>query len=84
MAEHESAVYDFLNELRMTQAVSDPIYERAVAAFGETGVVDLIALAGYYGTLAMILNVARTPLPPGKAPLLPALRAKKGRRSIGR
>jgi 4-carboxymuconolactone decarboxylase len=70
MAADEAIVYDFLRELNETQAVSDPTYARALAAFGEAGVVDLTALAGYYTTLAMILNVARTPLPPGKRPSL--------------
>jgi len=73
MADDEAVVYDFLRELHETQVVSDAAYARALAAFGETGVVDLTALAGYYATLAMILNVARTPLPPGKRPSLRAL-----------
>ena len=71
MAADEAIVHDYLRELHETQAVSDSTYARAVAAFGERGVVDLTALAGYYTTLAMILNVARTPLPPGKPPVLP-------------
>jgi hypothetical protein len=33
-------------------------------------VVDLIAIAGYYGMLAMVLNVARTALPGGRPPPL--------------
>jgi 4-carboxymuconolactone decarboxylase len=79
MADDEAVVYDFLRELHETQAVSDPAYARALAAFGETGVVDLTTLAGYYATLAMILNVARTPLPPGKLPALPPLRTPRRR-----
>jgi 4-carboxymuconolactone decarboxylase len=75
MPNDEAIVYDFLDELHDTQAVSDPTYARALAAFGEQGVVDLIAVAGYYTTLAMILNVARTPLPPGKRASLRPLRA---------
>jgi 4-carboxymuconolactone decarboxylase len=66
MAADEAIVYDYLRELHATQAVSDAIYARAVATFGEPGVVDLTAVAGYYATLAMILNVARTPVPPGE------------------
>jgi len=79
MADDEAVVYDFLRELHETQAVSDPAYARALAAFGETGVVDLTTLAGYYATLAMILNVARTPLPPGKRAALRPLRASRRR-----
>ena len=66
MAPDEATVFDYLRELHATQAVTDRTYGRAVAAFGEPGVVDLTAVAGYYATLAMILNVARTPVPPGE------------------
>ena len=41
--------------------------------FGEQGVVDLLAVAGYYGLLALVMNVARTPVPEGPALPLPAL-----------
>jgi hypothetical protein len=33
-------------------------------------VIDLTGTVGYYAALAMIMNVARTPLPPGKTPAL--------------
>jgi 4-carboxymuconolactone decarboxylase len=72
MADDEEIVYDFLDELFRTQAVGDATYSRAIASFGEHGVVDLVGVAGYYSTLAMIMNVARTPLPEGApAPLKP-------------
>jgi 4-carboxymuconolactone decarboxylase len=35
-----------------------------LAKFGEQGVVDTTGLVGYYSTLAMILNVARSPAQP--------------------
>jgi 4-carboxymuconolactone decarboxylase len=66
MTAEEAIVYDYTHELHARQAVSDRTYARAVAAFGEAGVVDLTAVAGYYATLAMILNVARTPVPAGE------------------
>jgi len=70
MAADEAVVHDYLHELGATQTVSDATYARAVAALGDAGVVDLTAVAGYYATLAMILNVARTPVPPGdRSPL---------------
>jgi 4-carboxymuconolactone decarboxylase len=68
MAEDEAALYDFFIELDRNGAVSDSTYARALGAFGETGVIDLVATVGYYGTLAMVMNVARTPLPPGAEP----------------
>jgi 4-carboxymuconolactone decarboxylase len=88
MKAEEAIVYDYTHELLATQAVSDATYARAVAAFGEAGVVDLTAVAGYYATLAMILNVARTPVPAGeRSPLakLPArAKAPRGRRKAAR
>ena len=70
MAEDEEIVYDFCTELMQNQSVSDATYRRAVEKFGEQGVIDMIGVSGYYTMLAMILNVARTPLPPGKTPPL--------------
>jgi 4-carboxymuconolactone decarboxylase len=52
--------------------VSDATYSRAVAIFGEKGVMDAASLTGYYALLAMILNTARTPPEPG-GPVLPQL-----------
>lgn len=70
MAPDEEAAYDFCTELRQNQSVSDATYARAVSKFGEQGVIDVTGLVGYYTTLAMIMNVARSPLPEGKkAPL---------------
>jgi 4-carboxymuconolactone decarboxylase len=45
--------------------VSDATYRRALAAFGEKGIVEAVAITGYYSMLAMILNTARTPPIPG-------------------
>ena len=70
MAEDEEVVYDFCNELFLTQGVSDTTYAGAVMKFGEQGVIDMLGVAGYYSMLAMIMNVARTPLPDGASPPL--------------
>ena len=70
MAADEAVVHDFLQELQQNHRVSDMTYARAVEAFGERGVIDLCGLCGYYSLLAMVLNVARTPLPEGVAPPL--------------
>ena len=70
LAEDEEIVYDFCTELHRTQSVSDATYTRAVGRFGEQGVIDMTGLTGYYTVLAMIMNVARTPLPEGAKPPL--------------
>jgi 4-carboxymuconolactone decarboxylase len=68
LPQDEEIVYDFVTELLVNRGVSDQTYERAIAKFGEHGVVDITGLAGYYTFLAMQMNVARTALPEGKAP----------------
>ena len=70
MAEDEAALYDFCIELHRNRVVSDATYARALAKFGEQGVVDAIGLSGWYTLVAMTLNTARTPLPAGAAPAL--------------
>jgi 4-carboxymuconolactone decarboxylase len=75
MMEDEEIVFDFWSELEHNKSVSDATYDRAVKKFGEPGVVSITALNGYYAMLAMVLNVARTPVLPANAqvPQLPAL-----------
>src|SRR5712692_1263547 len=71
MAEDEEIVYNFVAELLQNKSVSDPTYARVLTKFGEQGIVDTTGLVGYYATLAMILNVARSPAQPdSKAPKL--------------
>jgi 4-carboxymuconolactone decarboxylase len=37
-----------------------------LATLGEPGVIDLVAVSGYYTLVSMVLNVAEIPLPPGE------------------
>ena len=76
MSQDEAIVYDFSRELHETQGVSDATYKRALDRFGERGVMDLIAVNGYYVLVSMTLNVDRTPLPEGAKLPLPRLKAK--------
>jgi len=76
MSPDEAIVYDFSRELHQTQGVSDATYKAALERFGERGVMDLIAVNGYYVLVSMTLNVDRTPLPGGAPPPLPRLRRK--------
>jgi 4-carboxymuconolactone decarboxylase len=69
MTDDEEACWTFTTELLRTRRVSDATYGRALARFGEKGVVDLAALAGYYSLLAAAMNTARTALPEGAARL---------------
>ena len=71
MQPDEAAVYDFVTELHNRRRVSDATFKAATAVLGEKGVVDLIAVLGYYDFVSMILNVDRYPLPSGAAPPFP-------------
>jgi 4-carboxymuconolactone decarboxylase len=63
MSDDEALVHDASIELlRQHGRLADATWARAVARFGEQGVVDLIATCGYYGLLALVMNAARTPL----------------------
>ena len=68
MTGDEEVLYDFCVELQRTHVVSDATYARALARFGERGVVDTVGIVGYYTMLAMMLNTSRTPAPPGATP----------------
>jgi 4-carboxymuconolactone decarboxylase len=66
-----AAAYEFTAELQTNKRVSDVTYSMAVAAFGEPGVIDLIGVQGYYTMLAMMMNVARTPVDGEQLPRWP-------------
>jgi 4-carboxymuconolactone decarboxylase len=71
MPEDEALVFDLLEQLFAYHSVGDATYARAVARLGEQGVVDLLGVAGYYTLMAMVMNVARTPVGGGDPPLAP-------------
>jgi len=72
-----AAVWDLLDELHRTRQVGDDTWARALAELGDAAVVEVVGTAGYYTTLAMVMNVARTPVPEGADPL-PDARAQDG------
>lgn len=63
MKDDEAIVWDFVTQLRRDHSVDDAIYTRALEKFGEQGIVDLIAVNGYYGVVSMTLNVAHVSAP---------------------
>jgi 4-carboxymuconolactone decarboxylase len=70
MAEDEELLYDFSVELQRNQSVSDATYARALAKFGEEGIADATLIQGEYTLMSMIMNLQRTPIAPGRKPLL--------------
>jgi 4-carboxymuconolactone decarboxylase len=65
MKDDEAAVYEFCIQLHRNKKVDDAAYNRALALFGEQGVIDLIGVSGYYTAVSMTLNVAQVPVPEG-------------------
>ena len=61
--EQVQAVWRLTRELLDTREVTDATFEQVREIVGDAGVVDLVVTAGYYTTLAMTMNVARTPVP---------------------
>lgn len=61
MSDEQAILYDFCRELHRNRSVSDATYTKAIAAFGEQGVIDAVGICGYYTLLAMVLNTAQTP-----------------------
>ena len=70
MSADEEIVYELCDELHRTQGVSDATYARAVARFGEQGVIDMLGVNGYYTFLAIVMNTTRTALPADSRPPL--------------
>jgi 4-carboxymuconolactone decarboxylase len=67
----ERAIYEFATELLSRKHVGDATFAAVHDRFGAQAVVDLIATLGYYGLVAMTLNVNRSALPAGATPLAP-------------
>jgi len=66
MKDDEAIAWEFSTQLRRDHGVDDAIYARALEKFGEQGIMDLVAVNGYYDVVSMTLNVARAVPPPGE------------------
>jgi 4-carboxymuconolactone decarboxylase len=73
MQPDEDAVYNLCTEILKNRQVSDATFNAAKEKFGERGVVDMLAVVGYYQFVSMLLNVDRYPLPSGVQPELKPL-----------
>lgn len=58
------AVWSALEQLQQRRMVDDETYGQLLRSVGEAGTVEVIAVAGYYTSLAMLMNVAQTEPPP--------------------
>ena len=62
----EQAIYDFVSEMVKTKRVSNATFERAKKELGETSVIDLVGIIGYYSLVSVTLNAFELPLPEGE------------------
>ena len=65
-AEDEALVYRICTEIFRTQRLSDESFGASTAALGEQGLVEVIAIIGYYTLIANTLNVFQVGLPAGE------------------
>jgi 4-carboxymuconolactone decarboxylase len=70
-AEDERTVYAVASQLANGGQVDQHAYEAARALLGDTGMVELVALCGYYTLISFVLNAFAVPLPPGGEPMWP-------------
>jgi 4-carboxymuconolactone decarboxylase len=64
-AADETLVYRLCSEIFRTQRLSDANFRQAIDAFGEQGLVEIIAIIGYYTLIGNTLNVFQVGLPEG-------------------
>ncbi len=64
-AEDERVVYTAARELAETGRLGQQTYDAGFALLGEQGMVELVALCGYYTLIAYLLNAFDVPVPSG-------------------
>jgi 4-carboxymuconolactone decarboxylase len=62
----DALVYDLCQTMHATHALPRPLYDRGVAAFGERGLAELMAVIGYYTLVSMTLNAFEVQVCPGQ------------------
>ncbi len=67
-ADDERTVYTVARQLTAGGAVDRRAYAAACRLLGDEGMVELVALCGYYTLISYLLNAFAVPLPPGVPP----------------
>jgi 4-carboxymuconolactone decarboxylase len=65
MTVEEATLHALAKESLANGEPSDAVYDQAAKLFGRAGVLDALALTGYYSMMAMVLNSSKIPLPEG-------------------
>jgi 4-carboxymuconolactone decarboxylase len=67
-ADDERTIYVVASQLSRTGRVSQHGYDAARRLLGDAGLVELVALCGYYTLISYLLNAFAVPLPAGAVP----------------
>ncbi|WP_025771047.1 carboxymuconolactone decarboxylase family protein [Thioalkalivibrio sp. HK1] len=65
----ERLAYDIAVDLLHRGRIERRAYEEALERIGESGLVELVVLVGFYCTVCFALNAFEVPLPPGEEPV---------------
>ncbi len=71
-ADDERAVYAVAYQLSHSGRLDQYAYDAAHRLLGDAGMVELVALCGYYTLISFLLNALAVPLPPDAAPMWPS------------
>jgi len=67
-ADDERAIYTVARQLTGTGQLDQGAYDAAQRLLGDEGMVELVALCGYYTLISYVLNAFAVPLPAGATP----------------
>jgi 4-carboxymuconolactone decarboxylase len=67
-ADDERVVYTVARQLAETGRIQQDAYDAARQLLGDTGLVELVSLCGYYTLISFLLNAFEVPLPPDSTP----------------
>lgn len=77
----EAVIYKFTTELLRDHRVREDTYAQAKAVLGESALVDLVGIAGYYTLICMTINAFEVEAPGGQDPFAGL---EKGSETAGR
>jgi 4-carboxymuconolactone decarboxylase len=63
LKDEEKIIYDFCQEMLDRRRISIKNYENTLNLLGEKGMLELVALLGYYSTISILLNTFEIPVP---------------------
>jgi 4-carboxymuconolactone decarboxylase len=65
----ERLVYELVTEINETRTLGQATYDRALALLDLDVLIELVTAAGFYTTVAMVINAFDAPVPGGARPL---------------